>query len=390
MADSGSPIALAPLPPMGWMSWNAFGYDLSEEVVLATADAMLQSGLCEAGYTYLCLDDCWQGGREPDGRLRAHQTRFPHGIAWLAGQLHGRGLKLGIYTCAGPLTCAGEAGSEGSEELDATTFAEWGVDYVKVDYCHAPPARSAALERYRRMGTALRSTGRPIVFAVCEWGKRAPWEWAASVGASQWRTSDDIQDRWGGTGGILDVAEQTEPLAAWAGPGHWNDPDMLVVGLRGRSRAGAAGTIGCSEAEYRSQLSLWAILAAPLFASCDLRQADATTLALLTAPGVLAIDQDRLGRPGRRVRRVGPLDVWHRELDGRAQAIAILNRSDDPVPLRVTWPSRHGAAPDVINTWSERPVERGGELLRLEPHATVLYRSTSSGVNPIIGLEPER
>ena len=240
------------------------------------------------------------------------------------------------------------------------------------------------------MGMALRATGRPIVFAVCEWGKRAPWEWAASVGASQWRTCDDIQDAWGGTGGILDVAEQTEPLAAWAGPGHWNDPDMLVVGLRGRSRAGAAGTIGCSEAEYRSQLSLWAMLAAPLFASCDLRQADATTLALLTAPAVLAIDQDRLGRPGRRVRRAGPVDVWHRELDGGAQAIAILNRADQPVSLRVAWPSRHGTASDVINAWSERPVERGGELLRLEPHATVLYRSTSSGVNPIIGLEPER
>jgi alpha-galactosidase len=357
------------------MSWNAFGRDLDEAAVLGNADALVRSGLREAGYEYVCLDDHWHGGRDGDGRLRPDPVRFPMGIPGLADELHAQGLKLGIYTCAGPLTCGGEPGSEGLEEVDAATFAEWGVDYVKDDYCHAPPDRDAAIERYRRMGSALAASGRPMVFAICEWGQRAPWEWAPSVHAQSWRTSDDIQDAWAGTGGILAVANATESLAAFARPGAWNDPDMLVAGLRGKSRPGAAGTIGCNDAEYRTQVSLWSMLAAPLFASCDLRTADVATLDILRAPGVLAIDQDRLGRAARRIGQHGPLDLWQRPLTGGATAVAVVNRADRPISVRLGWTPRHGALPGVVDAWTEGPMSAAPQTVKLEPHATALYRA---------------
>jgi alpha-galactosidase len=365
---------LAVTPPMGWMSWNAFGRDLDETAVLGNAQMMVRHGLREAGYEYVCLDDHWHGGRGPDDKLQAHPARFPRGIAALADDVHALGLKLGIYTCAGARTCGGEVGSEGFEELDAATFAEWGVDYVKDDYCHAPPEREAAIERYARMGEALAASGRAIVFAVCEWGERAPWEWAPSVHASLWRTGPDIQDAWSGRGGIVTVADVTEPLADWAGPGGWNDPDMLVAGLRGSSRPGAAGTVGCTDAEYRTQISLWAMLAAPLFASCDLRVADPETIASLTRPGVLSIDQDPLGRPGRRLRSEGALDLWERELDGGASGVAILNRGDRTESIRLAWEREHGAVPEAIDASTETPLAGDTATVELEPHATALYR----------------
>jgi len=356
------------------MSWNAFGRELDEAAVLGNADALVRSGLRDAGYDYVCLDDHWHGGRGMDGRLRPDPVRFPMGIRGLADELHAQGLRLGIYTCAGRLTCGGEPGSEGSEEVDAATFAEWGVDYVKDDYCHAPPDRDAAIERYRRMGSALATSGRPMVFAICEWGQRAPWEWAPSVHAQLWRTSDDIQDAWAGTGGILAVADATEPLAAFARPGAWNDPDMLVAGLRGKSRPGAAGTIGCNDAEYRTQVSLWSMLAAPLLASCDLRTADVATLDILRAPGVLAIDQDRLGRAARRIGQRGTLDLWQRPLTGGATAVAVINRANRPVSVRLRWIHRHGALPGVVDAWTEGPMSAPPQTVELEPHATALYR----------------
>jgi alpha-galactosidase len=208
---------------------------------------------------------------------------------------------------------------------------------------------------------------------VCEWGKRQPWEWAASVHAQLWRTSDDIQDAWSGNGGIISVADGTEPLAQFAGPGGWNDPDMLVAGLRGHSRSDAAGTIGCSQAEYRSQVSLWAMMAAPLFISCDLRNVDAETVATLSAPQVLAVDQDPLGRAGRRVARSHSLDVWQRDLDGGAGAVAVVNRRGEEVTLRPGWDRLGGAPPQVVDCWTDRNL--GGTLtIELEPHATALYR----------------
>ena len=365
---------------MGWMSWNAFGRDLDEAGVLGNARAMVEAGMRDAGYEYVCLDDHWHGGREPDGTLRADATRFPRGIAALADDIHEQGLRLGIYTCAGPLTCGGEVGSEGFEELDAATFAEWGVDYVKDDYCHAPTDREAAIERYRLMGEALARSGRPIVFAVCEWGERAPWEWAPSVGASLWRTTGDIRDAWSGDGGIITIADQTEPLADWARPGGWNDPDMLVAGLRGRSRAGAAGTAGCTEAEYQTQISLWAMMAAPLLASCDLRSADPLTFSQLTRPGVLAIDQDQLGRAGRRVARTGDIDTWTRELAGGATAVAFLNRSDSRASWEFRWPADNGARPVVFDAWGGMEVATAGYTVDLEPHATVLLRVEAASV----------
>jgi alpha-galactosidase len=365
---------LALTPPMGWMSWNAFGPDLDERVVLANADAMVRLGLREAGYEYVCLDDHWHGERDAAGRLTASPSRFPRGIRSLADQVHARGLKLGIYTCAGTRTCGGEPGSEGFEETDAATFAEWEVDYVKDDYCHAPPGREAAIERYTRMGEALATCGRSIVFAACEWGERAPWEWAPLVRASLWRCGPDIQDAWDGAGGIGEVLDQTEPLAEWGGPGSWNDPDMLVAGLRGNSRPGAAGTRGCTDAEYRTQISMWAMLAAPLHASCDLRFADRATRAMLTNSNVIAIDQDPLGVPAHRVMRIGPLELWQRPLTGGASAVAIVNRSEASTSVQIEWPSDHGGLPEILNCWTGEVVDRPVARTSFEPHGTGLFR----------------
>lgn len=390
MTGSSVRGTLARTPPMGWMSWNAFGRDLSEAAVLDQAEAIVSSGLRDAGYEYVCLDDHWQGGRGPDGRLFPNAERFPNGIQALAEHLHQLGLKLGIYTCAGPLTCGGEPGSEGFHEIDADTFAAWGVDYLKVDYCHAPPDRDAAIERYARMGAALDATGQPIVYAVCEWGGRRPWEWARGVGAQLWRTTGDVRDQWDGPGGIVTLADATEPLAEFAGPGGWNDPDMLVVGLRGSSRDIAAGTIGCTDAEYRTQMSLWAMMAAPLMVSCDLRTADEAPRGILGGAGIIAIDQDPLGQPGRRTSRIGPLDVWHRRLAGAATAVALLNRSEKRVSLELGWDAAHGAPPEVLNAWSGLPVERLPLKVELDPHGTALYRIGSEVTAEETSVKPIR
>jgi alpha-galactosidase len=371
---------LALTPPMGWMSWNMFGRHIDAELIRQTADAMIGSGMQDAGYEYVCIDDFWHGERDANGTLHANPDRFPHGIAALADYLHERGLKLGLYSDAGTMTCGRQPGSFGFERQDAETFASWGVDYLKYDYCHAPPEREAAVERYTTMARVLRETDRSIVFAVCEWGVRAPWEWAADAGGHLWRTTGDIADAWtmgeSGWMGIVDALDRQDGLHRYAGRG-WHDPDMLLAGLRGSgaesSRAPEAG--GCTDAEYRSQMSLWAVLGAPLLASCDLRSLDPATLETLTNPEIVAISQDPLGMAGRRLARVGPLDAWARPLADGAQALALLNRAEEPlnttVPLDALGLSGAGRARDI---WAHEDLDlAGGSVaLAIAPHATAV------------------
>ncbi len=314
---------LAQTPPMGWNSWNTFGPDIDASVVLETIDTFERAGLKAAGYEYIVIDDLWEADARVDGRLTWDPVKFPNGIKPLADYAHSKGLKFGIYSCAGSHTCAGKPASYGYEEVDAQTFAEWGVDFLKYDFCYAPPGISGP-SLYRRMGQALRATGRPIVFSICEWGTHKPWEWGAQVGGHMWRTTGDIADSWQS---ILDIGFRRQiGLDAYAGPGHWNDPDMLVVGMYGKGNAAQGG---CTDAEYRSHFSLWCLLAAPLMIGCDVRQMNAATRAILMNKEAIAINQDALGRQAYHVGAIshGPevASVWAKPLEDGSIAVGLFN-----------------------------------------------------------------
>jgi alpha-galactosidase len=323
--------ALAPLlrldngvartPPMGWNSWNHFGCDVSAQLIRETADAMVASGLRDAGYQYVVIDDCWQVARDAGGRLVADSARFPGGIKPLADYVHAKGLKFGIYTDAGRLTCQGRPGSYQHEDQDARTFGEWGVDYVKVDWCYAEGLD--ARTQYARFRDALAKAGRPIVFSICEWGSATPWEWGAATG-NLWRTTGDIQDNWNSMVSIVDLSAQH---ASAARPGAWNDPDMLEV-----------GNGGMTDDEYRAHLSLWAIMAAPLMAGNDLRSMSVITREILSNPEVIAVDQDSLGVQGLLVAEPAPeLQVWMKPLRDGARAVVLFNRSALQTVISASW-----------------------------------------------------
>jgi alpha-galactosidase len=320
---------LALTPPMGWNSWNRFGCDIDEAKVKAQADAMVTSGLKAAGYLYVIIDDCWQGTRDEQGKILPDAKRFPNGIKAIADYVHARGLKFGIYSDVGYGTCQERPGSRGHEYQDAAQYARWEVDYLKYDWCNAEDLNARAA--YATMGDALRATGRPIVFSICEWGIHQPGNWGAAVGGNLWRTSFDIWDRWSGRGnhglwlGVLDILDLQVGKEAAAGPGRWNDPDMLEV-----------GNGGMSDTEYRAHFALWAMLAAPLIAGNDLSTMTPSTRAILTAPGVIAIDQDALGIQGHRAVKRDGEEVWVRPLSGGATAVLLLNRSESPRRITAT------------------------------------------------------
>ncbi|MCX6996969.1 MAG: alpha-galactosidase, partial [Kiritimatiellaeota bacterium] len=371
---------LALTPPMGWMSWNLFGCDINEDKIRALAEAMVTAGLCDVGYQYVAIDDCWAYKRASDGSLLADEKRFPQGIKALADYVHARGLKLGIYSDAAEQTCAGAMGSYGHEEQDARTFAEWGVDYLKYDYCGAPGDRETAIKRYKVMAQALRKSGRSIVFSVCEWGDRQPWLWAGQAGGNLWRTTWDIRDTWetvkynNGSAGIMNILDHQVGLAKYAGPGGWNDPDMLVVGLNAKSGPAARGR-GCTDTEYRANMSLWCLLAAPLFAACDLRTMSATTRETLTHLEILALNQDPLGKPADRIGKDGDREVWARPLADGSMAVGLLNRDAQAAhKIKVQWSDlglRGGQA--VRDLWKGRDlgVCAGPFETQVEPHEVV-------------------
>ena len=364
---------LATTPPMGWNSWNKFGCHVNEQLIRETADAMVASGMKDAGYQYVVIDDCWQVARDASGNIVPDPKNFPSGIKALADYVHSKGLKFGIYTDIGTKTCAGRPGSRGYEYQDARQYAAWGVDYLKVDWCST--GTQEAVSSYSTMRDALRASGRPIVFSICEWGTAKPWLWAGSVG-NLWRTTGDIQDRWQGrqkwpdgnccSNGMLDIVDQQVGLETYAGPGHWNDPDMLEV-----------GNGGMSDGEYRAHFSLWAILAAPLIAGNDLRAMRPEIRDILTAKEVIAVDQDPLGREGRRVSKNGDLEVWAKDLQDGSRAVVLLNRGAAEQPITVRWVDlgypEHLAA-EVRDLWQKKDLGKFTEKFTapVGSHAVVM------------------
>ena len=329
---------LAQTPPMGWNSWNTFGPEIDATVVMETADVFVREGLKTAGYEYVVIDDLWEADERVDGRLTWDVAKFPNGIQPVADYVHSRGLKFGIYSCAGSHTCAGKPASYGYEEIDAQTFAEWGVDFLKYDFCYAPPGVDGP-SLYQRMGQALRASGRPIVFSICEWGTHKPWEWGARAGGHLWRTTGDIVDSWDS---ILDIGFRRQVgLEAYAGPGRWNDPDMLVVGMYGKGNVAHGG---CTDAEYRSHFSLWCLLASPLMIGCDVRHMNAATRNILMNKDVIAINQDPLGRQGYHVGAIGHggeiVSAWAKPLEDGSIAVGLFNLGDrDGRLVMMAWES---------------------------------------------------
>ena len=378
----GKELALTPV--MGWNSWNTFGQDLTEALVIETAEAMIANGMRDLGYNYINIDDLWQlKERGADGHIVIDSTKFPRGIKYVADYLHERGFRLGIYSDASKYTCAGVCGSYGFEEIDARDFAEWGVDLLKYDYCGAPASRDTAIARYRKMGEALRATDRSIIYSVCEWGRREPWEWAREVGGHYWRTTEDVRDAWdlseSGTGlyGILDIIDKNAKLADYAFPGAWNDPDMLVIGICGKSSSINSGDVqyGCNLKEYRTHMSMWCMMAAPLLCGNDVRNMPDSVLRILTNPEIIAINQDVLGLQGRMMKKEGNCEIWMKPLDGGRVALAVMNRGDKPEEVVVPLDLLGFGKAFVRDVWLHQNVGEFEQLkLNLEPHVTAVFK----------------
>jgi alpha-galactosidase len=363
---------LARTPQMGWNSWNTFGCKVDERMIRQMADAMVASGMKDAGYEYVNIDDCWHGTRDADGNIRPDPETFPSGMKALADYVHARGLKLGIYSDAGNTTCAGRPGSRGHEYQDALAYARWGIDYVKYDWCDTKGLAPAAA--YTTMRDAIARAGRPMLFSICEWGDNKPWEWAPELGHS-WRTTGDIHPCWNcehshgswSSLGVLQILDKQAGLRKYAGPGHWNDMDMLEVGN------------GMSEEEDRAHFSLWAMLASPLIAGNDLRTMDEATRRILTHRGMIAIHQDRLGIQAMKWIDEGDVELYLKPLDDGGYAVLFLNRGDAARDYRFDW-SAHPMKDDASGRQADfgrqrfawRDVWQGGEGSTAQPFAARL------------------
>ena len=319
---------LAPTPPMGWNSWNSFQVNCSEQLIKETAQALIKSGMRDAGYTYIVVDDGWEAmERDGLGNLIPDPKRFPSGMKALGDYLHSNGFKFGIHNCAGRTTCSGFPGGRGHEFQDARAYASWGVDYLKYDWCDHGTAN--AEETYKTMGDALFAAGRPIVYSLCEWGNNQPWLWGAKM-AHLWRTTGDITDCYScqdvyATGWKYILAKQ-DGLEKYAGPDHWNDPDMLEVGNK-----------GLSITESKAHFSLWAMLAAPLMAGNDVRKMSSDVREILTNKEVIAVDQDSLGKQGYKFMEHPSKEIWVKELSNGEWAVCFFNSGDDVLKMRVHW-----------------------------------------------------
>jgi alpha-galactosidase len=351
---------LAKTPPMGWNSWNCFACEgISEQVIREMADALVSSGMKEAGYEYIVIDDCWQTGRDKDGQIIADPIKFPSGIKALADHVHSRGLKFGLYSCAGTRTCQGRPGSRGYEYQDARTYASWGVDFLKYDWCNT--STQDAVSSYILMRDALYAAGRPVVFSICEWGLSKPWLWAGEVG-HMYRTTGDIRNNWDipdakegkvWGGGVVIILDMQQELDVYAGPGHWPDPDMLETGN---------GVL--TPAEARSHFSLWAMLAAPLMAGNDLRYMDEATREILTNREVIAIDQDPMGIAAHKVIDEDLFEVFEKKLAGDELSCCFFNRDDKTLELSFDWSQLTLARNySIRDLWQHKLIGTTGEKL---------------------------
>ena len=369
---------LALTPPMGWNSWNTFRLEINEDLVRGVADTFVERGYKDAGYEYIVIDDGWQVDRDAEGNIMVNKDKFPSGIKALADYVHSKGLKFGIYSDAGYLTCGRFPGSLGYEYQDARQYAAWGVDYLKFDWCHT--GNKSAPDSYALMRDALEKAGRPIVFSICDWGVSQPWEWARGVG-HLWRTTFDIRPCWDcgkkaiSNGrqienflGFTKILDQQVGLESYAGPGHWNDPDMLEVGNE-----------GLTPDENRAHFSLWCILAAPLMMGNDIRTASEETLEILLNKEAIAINQDPLGRQGVKVRDDGDLEVWSKVLHDGSRGVVLFNRSEKAQRMSLRWtdmgyPSNLDAK--VRDIWKRKDMgtHAGSYSDRVAPHGVVMLR----------------
>ncbi|CAN6195388.1 unnamed protein product [Urochloa humidicola] len=320
-------------PQMGWNSWNHFACNINEQTVRQIADTMVNLGLLKLGYEYINIDDCWAAhDRDSQGNLVPNPSKFPSGIKALADYVHAKGLKIGIYSDAGTRTCSQlMPGSLGHEEQDAKTFASWGIDYLKYDNCNAQGL--SPQPRFSRMNSALLNSGRTIFFSICDWGIDRPATWAG-VGNS-WRTAGDIKDEWGS---MTSNADSNDAWAPFAGPGGWNDPDMLEV-----------GNGGMTTEEYRSHFSIWALAKAPLLIGCDIRSMTRETKEILSNRNVILVNQDALGVQGRKVQKNGDQEVWAGPLSGRRVAVVLWNRGPASASITASWSSIGLAASTVVD-----------------------------------------
>ena len=321
---------LGQTPQMGWSSWNKFQGNINEDIIKGIADAMVTSGLRDAGYTYVNIDDCWHGKRDADGFIQPDAQRFPSGMKALADYVHARGLKLGIYSDAGTETCAGRPGSLGHEYQDALQYARWGVDYLKYDWCNTTNVNARGA--YQLISDALAATGRPIFLSMCEWGDNQPWRWARDIGHS-WRVGPDIWCAFDSTRvfpnyvqySVIDCINKNDSLRRYAGPGHWNDPDMLEVGN------------GLTVNQDRAHFTLWCMMASPLILGNDIRSMNAETKAILTNADLIAINQDMLGVQGLRLTFGDGLEYWFKPLDNGDWAMTIFNPTRKPIVCLLNW-----------------------------------------------------
>jgi alpha-galactosidase len=322
---------LAQTPPMGWNSWNTFQTNIDLPLLKGMVDTYVSSGMKDAGYTYFVLDDGWMAmQRDKDGNLVADPKKFPNGMKDFADYVHSKGLKFGIYNCAGTLTCAGYPGTRGYEYQDARLYASWGVDYLKFDWCNTDGIN--AIEAYKTMSKAILATGRPMIFSLCEWGQHNPWRWAKGVG-QLWRSTGDIGPAFTETVAkngwkplsVLNILDRQDSIRQYAGPGHWNDPDMLEVGN------------GMKYNEDKAHFSLWCMLAAPLMAGNDLRNMSDQTRAILTNKEIIALDQDPLGIEAYRFYAFDGIEVWVKPLANNELAVCFLNRSSRAQKVDYDW-----------------------------------------------------
>jgi alpha-galactosidase len=371
---------LARTPPMGWNSWNKYQCNVSETLIMGMADAMATNGMKDAGYEYIVIDDCWQVSRDENGNIVADKNRFPHGIKYLADYIHSKGLKFGIYSSAGTVTCQRRPGGFGHEYQDALFYAKSGVDYLKYDWCGS--SSQDGKSSYTNMRDALYTAGRPIVFSICEWGTSKPWEWAGSVG-HLWRTTGDISDSWNS---MISIFEKQKDLARYAGPGKWNDPDMLEV-----------GNGGMTTEEYKTHFSLWCMLASPLIAGNDIQNMTPETKSILLNKEIIAVNQDTLGKQATCYRDNNDYQIWVKSLSNNEKAICLLNKSDEKKSVLVDFSllaqirtsgwgfggfGEFGGTPATLDKFTVRDLWEHKDLvlkdtsmyIELAPHTVKVYR----------------